>query len=367
MEVFADSKELARAVGHVLKTVNGRDVSALRLEASDGMLAVSATGSDRWSRSILPAETMEPGVALVGAARFDAVVRALPAGEIRVETDDGWVAAGSDGARLRLRMLDPDMEGVVTPVTPPLPDVMHPVDTEKFARTTDAVAGAIPTDPGMGVLRAIHLTVDGGRMTMEGTDRNLASRAGLDVAGMPDGEWLAPGEWLKTNARNARRIGFTGRAVCIQSDTDTDLTPVLDGAYPRLDRLFSPEGEPVAVLDVDRPPMLAAARMLKNVNFTSRQIVPIRVEPDDHGIRLTLVDADSNGVQHLDADAPVFAPFGVNADYLIDTLNTLAGEKVRVTLREGRNGYAPIMIGAPDADKDAPVHMVAPVRLGAAA
>ena len=154
--------------------------------------------------------------------------------------------------------------------------------------------------------------------------------------------------------------------MCVQSDTDTDLTPVLDGAYPSLDRLFSPEGEPVAVLDVDRPPMLAAARMLKNVNFTSRQIVPIRVEPDDHGIRLTLVDADSNGVQHLDVDAPAFAPFGVNADYLIDTLTTLTGEKARVTLREGRNGYAPIMIGAPDADKDAPVHMVAPVRLGAA-
>ena len=49
--------------------------------------------------------------------------------------------------------------------------------------------------------------------------------------------------------------------------------------------------------------MLAAARMLKNVNFTSRQIVPIRIEPDDSGIRLTLVDADSNGVQHLDMDA----------------------------------------------------------------
>lgn len=367
MEVFADSKELARAVGHVLKAVNGRDVSALRLQAGDGMLAVSATGSDRWSRSMLSAEVMEPGMALVGAARFDAVVRALPAGEIRVETDDGWVSAGGDGARLRLRMLDPDTEGVVTPVAPPLPDVMHPVDADGFERMVGAVAGAVPSDPGAGVLRAIHLTVAGGRMRMEATDRSLASRAGMGVEGMPDGGWLAPGEWLRANARGVRRIGFTERGVCVQTDTDTDMTPVLDGEFPRLDGLFAPGGEPVAVLDVDRAPMLAAARMLKNVNFTSRQIVPIRVEPEDDGIRLTLVDADSNGVQHLDADTVSFAPFGVNADYLIDTLSTLSDPRARITLRTGRAGYAPIGIGATEPDGDAPVHVVAPVRLGSAA
>ena len=201
MEVFADSKELARAVNHVIKTVGARDLSAMRLVAQDGKLAVSAAGNDRWSRSIMAAEVMEPGETLVGAARFDAIVRVLPAGEIRVETDEEWVTAGGDGARLRLRRIDPDAGGVNAPQDPSLPEMMHTIDTDGFSRMVDAVSGACSSDPARPMLQAVHLTVTDGWMRCEATDQNFASRMGMRADGMPDGDWIIPGEWLKTTTR----------------------------------------------------------------------------------------------------------------------------------------------------------------------
>lgn len=366
METFVESRDLARAVAHTLKSASGADWPAIRLETGDdGRLAVSCTGGGRWSRSMVPAETMDGGTAYVPAKWLDAIIRAMPAGEIRVETIDGWLDLSGGGARLRLRELSEDADGIIMPAAPPLPDVMVEVDAEEFARIIGFTAPSAMNPREPGILHAIHLHSENGILSAEATDRSIASRAGMNVDGLPDGDWLIPGRWV-ANLHRVERIGVKDRTVVFEGGDDMDLTPILDGQYPNLDRMLSDDVIPDNVLRVDRNMMLGAAHMLKSVNLTGRAVIPIRIQTDDDGgLVMRLSDEDADGVQHLDAVLDGLEPpvgFMVNADYLIAALSALTDDEALIAPGDTTPGSRrPILVT--DASRSG-VHAVSPIREG---
>lgn len=344
MKAIIESHDLAGMTAHAARILD-QDHPFLRLQAEEGRLRIQAADQyGRWSHAWAAADVGEPESLTVNGLWLNSLARAMPDGDVRVERDDR--------DRLVLRSRDTTLRmnvgAVDTPVDAyPLPENRTPVDPDAFARTVGSVAwlpaGGV-RDPNMPILGAVLVTVEDGRMTMQSTNRYVACRRSMTVDGLPDGRWLVDGAWLDANRLGVGEIAVSERTFETVTSDWEDAVTLMDGEFPRVDRLWFDAGDASAHVTVDRQSLLRAAVMLKSVNFDVKaDVVPLRLDAVDGRLRVsftgTAADSESNGVRMVDAAIDGVFSVSVNAAYLIGVLKALDDDRVVLDVRDARRTF----------------------------
>ena len=262
MRFLAESKELAKAVAHVVRVFD-KDRSPMVLSAEGATITVQGVGSDTWSQATLSGQVLDPGSVVIPGWVANQIVSALPAGEMTVQTNELMCQFIIDGAVLRVRKLNenellafPDQDSPIIPV-----------DGDQFA-TMAAFAGACSATKGdkVGTLfTSTHLVAQQGKLTAEATNRYKMGRYVIDIDGALDGQWVVNTDWLVGNSKGVTGLALSERTVRMVSVVDgvqyEDGSNVLDVEYPKLQTMLN-ETESVR-MRLDRAALQAALKMLQ--------------------------------------------------------------------------------------------------------
>lgn len=301
MRFLAESRELAKAVAHVVR-VFGKDSSPMRLIARDATIMVQGVGLETWSQATVSGQVLEPGVVVIPGWVTNQIMGALPAGEMTVQTNELMCQFIIDGAVLRVRKLrDAD-----APDFPDQDSQVFPVDGDQFATMAAfaAACSAIKGDKVDAMFSCTHLIASGGKLTAEATNRYKIGRYVMDAAGAPDGQWVVPTDWLAGNSKGVTGLALSDRSVRMVSLVDgvqyEDGSRIIDAQYPRLQPLLN---EPATVrLQLQRASLQSALKMLQATYMGSEPLSLLMTVSDEQAV-LSLPGEQTSGEQRLSVTA----------------------------------------------------------------
>lgn len=300
MRFLAESKELAKAIAHVVR-VFGKDSSPLRLIARDNQIMLQGNGKDTWSQATITGQVLESGQVVLPGWWTSQIVGALPAGEMKVQTQDKLCQFVINGATVRVRTLD-DSAASAFPDLSAKAIAVEPAAFELMVGAVGACAAVQGDDLNRPVLLAMNLTVRDGQLTAQATNRYKFGQMTIPLAGASDGSWLVPSAWLESNAKGVAGIAFGERSVRVAGSVDgvsfEDGTTVFDGEFPHIDRLVATSTG--LRIQVNRVELQAALRLLRAVSVDTKAPF-IRLTTGVGEVVLSLPGENMSGEQHLPA------------------------------------------------------------------
>lgn len=364
MRALIDSRELARAAGHVARVIDKTGQAAgmaMSITVTDTQTILEATGPRGWSRSQVDAKGIEPGQTVVNGLWLTAMSGALPQGETDMEERDGRLRLSCAGASLDMS----PMGGDLTPTAPTLPQTRGLPDGT-LERLGQAVAHCLGNDPNLPVLTGIRLAAKDGILTATGTNRVCASQLAMPAPGLDDMDAIVPGEWLVRNAKGATGIGVDAHACAVTGERDADTSPVIDGQYPNIDRLWPTPGDIEQSATVDKTRLEAACRLLRTAWTSGGLTTPIRLEPQGDALVLRLSDESTGATQRLDAtiegtlrdDAH---PVVLDATYLANAAKATEGQTVTIGIRTGADRIPPVLLTG---ESEGQRQLITPITIG---
>jgi DNA polymerase-3 subunit beta len=283
-------------------------LACLLLEADGTALTVSGFDHDTSTRTVLDADVLEPGSALVSGRMLADVTAALSTGPVDVVGDDQQLTVTTPGTRFGL----PVAERRDYPSLPTAPAVTGTVDGAVFADAVAAVVPAVmPQKDAVGPVAGmggIRVTAAGEQLKVAATNRYLIVERtiGWEPAGQADGVMLLPEPVLAAAARGfagSNRLGLAfpqQGGVAGLCDTDSTLTArLLDADYPDLDRFHLSTDTSTGYLDVDPGALAAAAKRMSLVNEAGR---PVRLTVGGQQLQVAAGHDGRSGTTVLDAE-----------------------------------------------------------------
>lgn len=329
---------LADAVTWTARTLPTRPpvpvLSGVRLEATDGELALSTFDYEVSARSLVPAEVDEPGTVLVSGKLLAEISRALPNKpvDVTVEGTKALVTCGSSRFTLLTMPVDeyPDL--------PQMPDQIGTLDAGAFAEAISQVTIAAGRDETLPLLTGVKLEIDGSTLTLMATDRyRLAMR---------EMEWSPASPGLERQALvRSRTLADVAKALTSTGTVDLSLTEgsdiigfeaggrrttslLVDGDYPPVRRLF-PDQTTIHTVTSTAGLMEAARR----VALVAERNTPIRLSFTEGQVVLEAgqgEDAQASEVLESTLVGEDIAT-AFNPQYLLDGLNALGTDFVRLS------------------------------------
>jgi DNA polymerase III subunit beta len=171
MKFRVEHDAFAEAVAWVARSLPSRPVvpvlSGMRLEARDGLLALSCFDYELAATARITADVLEPGTELVPGRLLAEITRSLPGQPAEVGSAAGEVSLSCGSAEFAL---------VSLPLAdyPALPEPPPQAGTIEGGAMAAAVAQVLPAasrDDTLPILTAVCLDIDGGQVTLAATDR----------------------------------------------------------------------------------------------------------------------------------------------------------------------------------------------------
>jgi DNA polymerase III subunit beta len=171
MKFRVEHDAFAEAVAWVARSLPSRPVvpvlSGMRLEARDGLLALSCFDYELAATARITADVHEPGTELVPGRLLAEITRSLPGQPAEVGSAAGEVNLSCGSAEFAL---------VSLPLAdyPALPEPPPQAGTIEGGAMAAAVAQVLPAasrDDTLPILTAVCLDIDGGQVTLAATDR----------------------------------------------------------------------------------------------------------------------------------------------------------------------------------------------------
>ncbi|WP_328319315.1 DNA polymerase III subunit beta [Streptomyces sp. NBC_00388] len=360
MEFRTDRSTFTETVAQVARALPARSpvpvLGGLLLTADGSTLRVCGLGDETSSWTDVPVDTVRPGQALVAGRRLLDICRVLPAGPVECAIEGSRFTVAGAGARFGLSLLPLDDH----PPLPVLPERRGTVDEGDFADAVAHVAVAAGRDDALPVLTGIRMCLEGDTMTLAATDRyRFAVRSlGWEAeSGAAPADVVIPARRLADVARSLGRTGTVGVALgngSVGFGTARTRTTVrlLDGRLPGHEKLFTMEGQAVAV--TDRASLLEA---VGRVAVVAEGGSPVRLDFSSGAVHLHAGYADDVASQRLPArlDHAEAVTVAFNPAYLKDALSAISGLSVRFDLLGPGRRALLTGLTAPDAEPD-PAH-----------
>jgi DNA polymerase III subunit beta len=184
MKFRVEHDTLADAVAWVARALPARPVvpvlSGMRLEARDGLLALSCFDYELAATARVTADVLEPGTELVPGRLLAEITRSLPGQPAEFGSEAGEVSLTCGSAEFALVSL-PLAD---YPALPEPPALAGTADGGVLASAVAQVLPAASRDDTLPMLTAVCLDIDGGQVTMAATDRYRLAvrRVGWDPA-----------------------------------------------------------------------------------------------------------------------------------------------------------------------------------------
>ncbi|GEO80284.1 DNA polymerase III subunit beta [Pararhodospirillum oryzae] len=363
MKLTIERTAFLKSLGHVQSVVERRNtipiLSNLRMDATDQGLALNATDMDLEIVETLGAEVATPGLTTAPAHTLYDIVRKLPDGsqvELTHDATEGQLVLRAGRSRFRLACLPVDDFPVMNPgefshtFAIPSADLRSLIDRTRFAISTEETRYYLngiflhaTENAGVPVLRAV--ATDGHRLACVETP-------------LPEGAAGMPAVILprKTVGELRKLIDETGMAVTVSLsehkvrfafDDVRLISKLIDGKFPDYERVIPTDND--KVLEVERQPFAQAVDRVAAISTEKSRAIKVAATPGLLTLSASSPDAGS-ALEEIEAKfeaAPL--DIGFNARYLLDILDQIQGDSVRLTLadsssptvlRDGADGSA---------------------------
>jgi DNA polymerase-3 subunit beta len=347
MKLAIERAALLRSLGHVQSVVERRTtipiLSNVKLEASEGTLALTATDLDLSVVEETEADVARPGATTAPAHTLYDVVRKLPEGaRVAIERSDGELTLRSGRATFDLPCLPADEfpsmgdEGLEHGFAMAAADLRKLIDRTRFAISTEETRYYLngiflhALDDGDGCLRGV--ATDGHRLARVETalPQGAADMPAVIVPRktitevrklIDDLQGDAPVEIRLSPARIRFRIG----PAVLRSR-------LIDGTFPDYERVIPAGNDKLLVA----PTKELAAAIDRVATISTDRSRAIKLALADGKLTLSAVSPEAGrAVEELDVSYPSEAlEIGFNARYMLDMSAQIEGDEIEVAIAD---------------------------------
>ncbi len=378
MKFRIERDALADAVAWTARSLPNRPsvpvLAGLMVETTQQGLSLSGFDYETSAQATVAAEVADEGRALVSGRLLADICRSLPNKSVEVTLDGTKMSVVCGTARFSLQTMPVEDY----PTLPSMPTAAGTVRADEFGSAVVQAVSAAGRDDMLPLLTGVRLEIDGAAISLMATDRFRASLRELswrpersDVSAhalvparvlADTAKALASGTdvnvALSSGGSGDGLIGFEGVA---GDGTRRTTTRLLEGEFPRVRQLFSPESQTVAWVETG-----ALVESVKRVSLVAERNTPVRLTFSEQQVVLEAGSGEeAQASESVDArvDGSDIS-IGFNPHYLLDGLSVLDTPAVQLSFTQHTRPVA--LAGAPDtgADPD-PVfrYLLMPVRM----
>ncbi len=345
MRLTIDRAELLPPLQRIQGVVGSRTsmpiLANCLLAAGEGGLSVVATNLEIGLRDRVAAEVEAPGRVCVAAKKLFEVVRELPEGEpVALEVVEERLTVRAGRTVTRLLGLPPEE-------FPALPEVDEgsgvTLPAETLARLLGQVAFAMSTDITRQTLGGVLFAYDGeGHLEAVATDGHRLALRRLEVEGggepfreIVPRKAVSEVRRLVEEGETPVEIRFAEKQALVRRGPLALVTRLIEGRFPEYQRAIPTTGKSLVV--VDREAFARACRRVAVLAHEKTHQVELVVEP---GQMVILTQNPELGEAREELEValegePVHISF--NAAYILDILNAMQGETVRLEMSGSGN------------------------------
>jgi len=313
-------------------------LSTILMVAEGGACSLSATDLELSVTTTRPLEAMEEGRATFPARKMLDIVRELPPGQLTITEQDGRVT-------LRSATGEYSMLGMPAAEFPTIPTGLEgialSVDGDLLKRMISKSAFAVHPDDTRPTLNSVCWRVSPSNMTMVATDGHRLAKVTEEVATGYEQtrQVIVPPRVLQQAVKLMRednaleRVTIGERQIHFAYTAADMFGRLVEGAYVDVDAVIPKDNDRHLLISVEAM-MPAVRRMLI---LSSQQNHQVRVALRENAVELSTLNRETGAearesVEAEYSDEPM--EIGYNANYLLEVLNKMDTEQVRLKFRE---------------------------------
>ncbi|MFF1382802.1 DNA polymerase III subunit beta [Arthrobacter sp. NPDC058288] len=290
------------------------------------------------------------------------------------KTKTAPVTVALDGKKITVSACGYELHAETMPVAdyPEIPD-LSPTDflsvpAGEFRAALRRVSIAASKHDTLPILTAVRVAIGDGAMELLATDRYRLAEDHVEGQGEGSAAFLMNYRTIKALDRFFTGadvvIGLSDNRISIKTEHATFTSVSVDGDYPKIKALF-PESV-TASFEVERTVLLESAKVAERMN---ERFAPCFVRMFDGGAEVTFdYGLFGPSIAPLAAGGNVAGTndeikFGINPRYLVETLQQLTGDKVRISYTSAPKPFLFSPAGLEANDPTAPKHLIMPVRM----
>jgi DNA polymerase-3 subunit beta len=229
-------------------------LSNLLIEASNGILTVTATDLTVGIRCFTEAKIIEDGATTLPAKRLAQLVRELTSVNLELTTNSNEVTEIlADGSRFLLH----GMNRAEFPALPELEGALHfSIKQSELKDVLYRTAFAVSREDNRFVLTGVFLSIANGQATFAGTDGKRLARSFLPIALDPSitGNYVVPLKTIEETLKNLSeedgqaKIYLMEDKIAIETSNVIIISKLLSGDYPDINRVIPSSTEQTVAL-----------------------------------------------------------------------------------------------------------------------
>jgi DNA polymerase-3 subunit beta len=290
------------------------------------------------------------------------------------KTKTAPVTVALDGEKITVSACGYELHAQALPVAdyPDIPD-LSPTDfisvpAAELRAALRRVSIAASKDDTLPILTAVRVAIGDGAMELLATDRYRLAEDHVDGQGDGNAAFLLNYRTVKALDRFLTGsdvvIGLSENRISIKTEHAAFTSMSVDGDYPEIKALF-PEAV-TATFEVDRVVLLESAKVAERMN---ERFSPCFVRMFDGGAEVTFdygIFGPSKAplaVGEVVAGLRDEIKFAISPRYLVEALQQLAGDKVRISYTSAPKPFLFSPAGSETNDPTSPKHLIMPVRM----
>ena len=310
-------------------------LSNVLLEASDGLVRMSATNLDIAVRAEVPASVNEEGTLTIPGKKLQEILRELPEEPVEVKTKGERVEMTCGRSRFKLY-------GLPAEEYPTLPTIDFTkgwqVSWKELNRLIHHTAFAVSREESRQILGAILWRLRDESMQMVATNGHRLARMGVavDSSGGEVRDLLVPPEAFQHVQRifgeeDVVRVSQDGNHLGFRAEKREVATKLINGTYPNYEEVIPKDNDKTAI--VRREALEAAVRRMAAVASDRTHRIRIGLANDGASLSVRTPDlGEGYDEVELQYDGEAMET-GFNANYLLEVLRHMPSDEVRVTFK----------------------------------
>ena len=341
MQFSVSKSALCQALALVGRVVEKRStipiLSNVKLHADADSLTLTATDLEIALSLSVEAKVTEPGTATLPAKKLSDYSRLLPEGDIKVKVDATWWATITAGrARTRIAGMAPES----FPELPAAPESSLPVPVAPLLALIKRTQFAITTVESRFTLNGALLDFHDGRLHLIATDGHRLAFAWAELASGQETKFILPMSAIK----NLPQVAIGAESLAMSQDDNhlffragTALLAVrkVTGNFPDYLRVLPKESKIVVTLNRAE----LASAVARVAQFADERSRAVKVLLKDGALEVFATSTESGeSTEGVECDyAGAALEMGFNAQYLLEFLSVIEGEKVTLHLNDAKS------------------------------